>query len=110
MTFANRQPGGGVVGGVGGPAVGLDLVRRPSMIGPTMSPRKWTGRPPGRPKGPKLEQLTVYLEPRQAATLRRRAAAAAKARGVTRPDVSAMLREAIDVWLKTRRKKVEVSP
>lgn len=60
-----------------------------------MTPRKATGRPPGRPRGPKRKLLLVRLEPRQAAELRRLARARAKASG-GRLDVSAVVRELLD--------------
>jgi hypothetical protein len=60
-----------------------------------VTPRKWTGRPPGRPRGPKRTLLLVRLEPRQAKELRRLAKARAKETGV-RLDVSAIVRELLD--------------
>lgn len=60
-----------------------------------MTPRKWTGRPPGRPAGPKRTLLLVRLEPRQAKELRRLAKARAKETG-GRFDVSALIRELLD--------------
>ncbi len=60
-----------------------------------MTPRKATGRPPGRPRGPKRTLLLVRLEPRQAKELRRLAKARAKETG-DRLDVSAIVRELLD--------------
>ena len=60
-----------------------------------MTPRKATGRPPGRPRGPRRTLLLVRLEPRQAKELRRLAKARAKETG-GRLDVSAVVRELLD--------------
>ena len=46
-----------------------------------MTPRQATGRPPGRPRGPRRTLLLVRLEPRQAKELRRLAKAGARETG-----------------------------
>lgn len=93
--------GQGVKDGVGGPAPGRKLahVRFPSMIGPTMSPRKPTGKPPGRRKGPERELLLVRLRPDQARALRELAARETD-RGQL--DVSGTLRRILDRALKLK--------
>ena len=102
--------GQGVGSGVGGPAAGrkVDRVRWPSMIGPTMSPRKPTGRPVGRPPGilgPKRSLLLVRLRPDQAAALRR--LAAKESEPGRRVDVSGLLRRIIDKALRLKAPTAE---
>lgn len=98
--WRSRSGGGGAGGGA---AAGRKLaqVRFPSMIGP-MSPRKPTGGKPGRTRGPERALLLVRLDPEQAVALR----AEARRRQGEAPqiDVSAVVREAVDLWLKRRRK------
>jgi hypothetical protein len=61
-----------------------------------MSPRKPTGKPPGRPRGPRRVLLLVRLDPRQAAVIRAEAKRRQKASGTLQPDVSAVIRELLD--------------
>ena len=67
-----------------------------------MSPRKPTGRPPGRPKGPKRAILMVRLEPGQAKAVRAEAKRRQKETGAPWPDVSAVIRWAVDGWIAQR--------
>ncbi len=70
-----------------------------------VTPRRWTGRPPGRPKGAKGDAralVTVRLTPEQRAALNRIAEQDRRARGAGRRDVSRLVREAIDLWLRER--------
>lgn len=64
-----------------------------------MSPRKPTGRPVGRPPGPRRVPVLVRLEPRQAAAVRAEARRRQKASGAALPDVSAVVREALAAWM-----------
>jgi hypothetical protein len=73
-----------------------------------VTPRKWTGRPRGRPKLPDAskvtrELLTLRLRPDQRAALERIAEAERARRGGVRLDLSRLVREAIDAWLAARR-------
>ena len=63
-----------------------------------MSPR--TGRPPAG-----HVVTTVSLEPAQLQALRREAAKRARAEGRERPDVSAIVREAVEAWLAASKRK-----
>ncbi len=60
-----------------------------------MTPRPLTGRPVGRPAGPRRAVLTVRVRPDQAKALRRLARLRAKETGGAL-DVSAVLRELLD--------------
>ncbi len=60
-----------------------------------MTPRPLTGKPVGRPAGPRRAVLTVRIRPDQAKALRRLARDRAKATGGPL-DVSAVLRELLD--------------
>jgi hypothetical protein len=50
------------------------------------------------------EPVLVQLEPSQRSALRREALKRAAAAGTARPDVSELVREAIDDWLRKRTK------
>ena len=65
-----------------------------------MPPRPLTGKPVGRPAGPKRAVLTVRIRPDRAKALRRLARERAKATG-GQLDVSAVLRELLDRALAT---------
>jgi hypothetical protein len=70
----------------------------PRKIAPTAKPKR-IGRPPeGRVK------ILISIEPAQLTALRREAFARATAEERGRPDVSALIREAIDEWLKGRQR------
>ena len=99
--------GQGVGSGVGGPAAGrkVDRVRWPSMIGPV--PRKPTGRPPGRPRGPERAKILVRLDPRQEVAIRRLAVAAQRKRNLPQPDMSAVIRELLDKALRLKAPTAE---
>lgn len=69
--------------------------------------RKRVALPPGTAKriGPRSGFLKtiVSLEPEQLAELRAEALRRAQAQGSIRPDVSALVREALKAWLARRR-------
>ncbi len=70
-----------------------------------MTPRKWTGRPPGRPKGSTGEPravMLVSLRPDQREALERLAEKERAARGGKRLDLSRVLRAIIDKALRLR--------
>jgi len=67
-----------------------------------VSPRKPTGRPPGRPRGPARVLILVRLEPRQARAVRTEATRRQRKAGAPQPDVSAVMREAVAAWLAKR--------
>jgi hypothetical protein len=78
-------PGGGRVPGV------------PSKTAPPARPKR-IGRPPeGRVK------ILISVEPAQLTALRREAFARATAEDRGRPDVSALIRDAIDAWIARRK-------
>ena len=67
-----------------------------------MTPRKWTGRPPGRPKGSTgavRVMMLVRLRPDQRAALERLAEQDRRGRGLRRLDLSAALRRLLDTVL-----------
>lgn len=79
---------------------------RPSMVDPGVMPKpppKPPRRGPGRPSVGRTKVM-VSLEPAQVVELRREALRRAAADVSLRPDVSALVREAIADWLARRKK------
>lgn len=60
-------------------------------------------RRPGRPPEGR-ERFIVSFDPKQLVELRREAFRRAEAEGSARPDVSALVREAVDEWRAKRKK------
>ena len=67
-----------------------------------MTPRRWTGRPPGRPKGEAHVVMTLRLRPDQRDALEELAEQDRVERGLRRPDLSRVLRAILDKALRPR--------
>ena len=68
-----------------------------------MSPRKSTGRPAGRPPGPRRVMLLIRFDPVQAKGIRKIARRWQRERNAAQPDVSAVVRELVEQGLRRLR-------
>jgi hypothetical protein len=69
---------------------------------PSTTPRRWTGRPRGRPKGEARELLLIRVRPDQREALERLAEAERAARGGKRLDLSRIVRALLDKALRLK--------
>jgi hypothetical protein len=84
--------------------MGMDKVKRGRM-GQTTEAAELKKGPRGSPLFKGHERITIFFQPAQAAALRSEALRRATEAGVTRPDMSQIVRELVDAWIAKSAKR-----